>query len=576
VAGFWAAIARDDEPIRPPAPFAAVDRIATAVRGPLRIHLFGIERKQSVRARAEWRDVRIAAGETTITLVDGELSLDVPFSATTCLFARTDSHRIYLSTDPRLLARSTDPIDDRALYSVLQFGAIAPPFTMWRPVFQLTSGRVWTVSDTLTLHWAALRSSPRDFDPASEPRETTLTTLIDGSLRAMAPDERPVVCFSGGVDSGILAWRAARMGWRDTVLVHLSRGPTDDQTFHAERMAAALGLPFVVAQDDATSIERLLEIIGSAWYQPFGDCSVVSTAVLTQSILDQLSDRQSVLDGVGADGCFGLAPKARQWQRICSLPTVLRNAAAGAYGLRKVYGSAGRLEHVLRIARRAARMPYPLGAVAQNALHGIAYDFDPAVVEDVWRRLLEWNDSAATDDRGAARLASLDIGLTCSRMFAQKTRALFDASPMEIHHPFLASRMVEFALQTAGTAVRGEEPKANLKRLLAREVPEAQPYRAKSGFPLSVQSIFAAPSFLAALAEIISGRSPLAGIVRPDVVRRLRERIVAGRALNWPARNFLWTAVFTHLWLQQVKCGGHADVRAAAAPPGTARLVCTA
>ena len=572
---FWAVIAEDDEPIRLPVRFAPRDRITTATRGPLRIHLYSTAETHCGPHHQSPRCTAFNAGETTVTLTDAGLSLDIPFAATTCLFARSEPGRVYLSSDPRLLARSTDELDQRAIYSVLQFGAIAPPFTIWRPVVQLTSGRVWTVSNSLKLRSAPRRPSSPDGAPDPQPWEARLTRLLDSTLRTLAPDERPVVCFSGGVDSGILAWRAARMGWHDTALVHLSRSRTDGETSHAGRIAAALGLPFVVVEDDETYPDRLLATIGTTWYQPFGDCSVVSTAVLAEAILDRFPDRQFVLDGVGADGGFGLAQKARQWQRICGLPAVLRTAAARAYGLGSVYRSAGRLEHVLRIARRAARMPYPLGAVAQNALDGIAYDFDHAVVEDVWKNLLEWNDGAELDGPEPAKLASLDIGLTCSRMFAQKTRALFDASIMEIGHPFLASEIVEFALRTMDSGAHGDAPKAALKRLLARELPDAQPHRAKSGFPLSVRAIFGSQSFLDVLTEIVSGRGPLADRLRPRVVGRLRDRLVARKPLNWQAYNFLWTAVFTHLWMQQVNCGGDCESDTAADRVGSTELACT-
>jgi hypothetical protein len=253
---------------------------------------------------------------------------------------------------------------------------------------------------------------------------------------------------------------------------------------------------------------------------------------------------------------------------------VLRRAAAAAYNLGSVHRSAGRLEHLLRIARRAARMPYPLAAVAQNTLDGIAYHCHPAIVEQVWGSLLDWNGSAAAGHSRSAELSSLDLGLTCSRMFAQKTRALFDASHLQIGHPFLTAEVVEFALQTMDSGM-DDEPKGRLKQLLAREVPAARPHRAKSGFPLSVRGIFGSQSFLNVLTEIVAGRTPLAGMLRTGALSPMRDRLAAGKTLNWQTCNFLWTAVFTHLWLQQVRCGGERDPHRNSNTRATTELACT-
>ena len=505
---------------------------------------------------AERRAEVLKIEEITLALRDSEIFIAIPFSATCNLFARDDGRWIYISTDPRCLADARDMLDERAVYSLLQFGAVAPPLTMWRRVVQLPSGFIWTIA----YRWGKLEirqkgsfrqvlNSDGAFGPGGAPQ---LIELLDRTLQKLAPCKRPVITFSGGVDSAVLAARAASMGWAETALVHLSSHQHDGETGNARSIANSLGLQLTVIQDDQRHLQKVLETAGSVYYLPFGDCSVVSTSFLAQEIVTRFPDRGVVLDGVGADGCFGLSRKSYNYLNLYRLPAWMRRLAARAYRSGRCYASYGQLEHIFRVIRRSAQLSFPLVGVAQNPLLGIAYHFNENLIDEVGRLILAWLAGGTEGHDCSSELSALDVGLTCCRMFAQKTRPLFDELNMEIRFPFLASDVFEFAL--AFRDPEGErEPKLVLKQILASQIPAEQVYRKKIGFPVTPMVMFRDQYFLDILDEVISGGGQLGSTLDLAVLRKLRQRLIAGLPLNWQVYNFLWTVVFTQEWLRQVR-----------------------
>src|SRR5688572_20257197 len=108
-------------------------------------------------ACAVWRDPP-AAGDVgaDVFQLDGvrvELDRDaavirvaVAMTAVTQLFYGGNPDGFQISTNPALLRGATSGLDERALYSLLQFGAVVPPLSLWRDVRRFTPGHQFTLS----------------------------------------------------------------------------------------------------------------------------------------------------------------------------------------------------------------------------------------------------------------------------------------------------------------------------------------------------------------------------------------------------------------------------------------------
>ncbi len=210
---------------------------------------------------------------------------------------------------PTELTSRDSSIDDRAVFSVLQFGAIVPPLSPWRGVRRLVarSGHDWR-ADSLRQPERGPATPSRYIDTFEHAAQ--IERLIDSVLiRQLGDQADPVVLFSGGVDSSFIASRLAAVGYKDAVLVNYSFGDDDPESIVAEAIASDLGLNFQRVNATGRQLACLDEP-GVVYPQPFADHSTVPTSDLARAIVDKLTDKPRViLDGTGADGGFGLVKK---------------------------------------------------------------------------------------------------------------------------------------------------------------------------------------------------------------------------------------------------------------------------
>src|SRR5581483_11656248 len=190
-------------------------------------------------------------------------------------------------------------------------------------------------------------------------------------------------------------------------------------------------------------------------------------SALCRSVIERFDRPAVVLDGTGADGAFGIAEKARMWRLLARIPRVLGAAAASIYERTGAYRRKGATEAPLRILRRRAQLPYPLDAISQNPLFGIAYRVSRQTKAAVDRLALDWLDRLCGPDP-LERLAACDLALVCSSIFAQKSKSLFCGSRHEIRYPYLDSAMVRLGLESLHWPHTNRPPKWLLKAALAR------------------------------------------------------------------------------------------------------------
>jgi asparagine synthetase B (glutamine-hydrolysing) len=189
---------------------------------------------------------------------------------------------------------------------------------------------------------------------------------------------------------------------------------------------------------------------------------------------------------------------------------------------------------------------------AAHALHGIGYRVSEAARRQVRDSAAEW--LGRIEGKGpATRLTALDLALTCSGVFAQKSRSLFDASKLEVIYPFLADEMVETALNAVTWPGRDSEPKSILKAALSRQTPKQMVYRKKSAFVAPLEEQFRRGAFLRAFDRLNDSNAPLAPFIDRKFLRLIRPSLAGGERLPAPTASLVWTAIFVNQWLEQVQ-----------------------
>lgn len=487
----------------------------------------------------------------------GGVSVHLPIPCLDGVFWRSDGDCLAISTDLRRLVRPDGALDATGIVSLLTFGTCVPPLTPYQQIRALSPGMVYEVDQatmepktTGTCSWSD--PDPADSQVPLEEQERIVSETLDELLRQSCPSQDPVILFSGGVDSSVLALRAATMGWRGARLVHCSFGADHVETVAARAIAGALQLPLDVVEWTPERGYAALSDAGRIYPFPFGDHSCVPTYSLAHAVAERCQPGTVAIDGTGADADFGMARRSAGAARAYRLPTAVRAAFGAAYGPLGLYARPGRLERKVRLLRRSAQMGPLAFLAAQNPLAGIAYEVCREQLTllsdacDAWMGdILDTRDVTMT-------YPLLDNAMTNAYAAAQKNRSPLSRCGVVPTYPFMEAKMVDLALVHARHWHGDGETKGVLKRMLARCVPRELVYRAKTGFTAPETEQFAHPTMLEHLRTAAEPSAPLAPFLRNRVLLRILDAVRSRRQLPVQTYNYLWSVAFASTWLAQV------------------------
>jgi len=459
-----------------------------------------------------------------------------------------DTHGVFydktgrMGSRPDELAGGDVRIDEKALFSVLQFGAIIPPLSPWKEIRRLIPGyryRGTSQDGPVELDRAACTA-----DMSPEQQADEIERLTDHAVKLSTCDnEDPVLLFSGGVDSGLIASRLAALGYGNSLLLNYSFGENDPESLLAEAMAKHLGLRFerVFAQRDLCAC---LDEPGSIYPQPFGDSSTPPASILARAVVEKLDGRRSlILDGTGADGAFGLVNKIAVWNRVVQVPLAARSAASAFYN-RFFWTRPGRTEYLLRIFRRSVDMPFVSAVLAQNPLAGFLYRKISA--GEVYNLLEDWVGGWAGDS-SCHRIVAADLAMICSNIFAQKAQPILESDGHDVAYPFLQNEMVSTAMASIFNW-KMRTPKEPLKRSLSRCVPRQMVYRPKSAFADPGLEVFYKDKFIEYLRSAADNSSPIAFALHRKPLIEACDLLYNKKKLPGQTLNSLWAVTFTDRW----------------------------
>ncbi len=497
--------------------------------------------------------------------VDGEVTLLVPPFPTTHFFYRIEGDRsILLTNHLPLLYQPGIQADPKSIYAFLLFGTLAPRSGWWKGISKLLPGSRYSFTSSSPEPQrtviSAIPSTPDKRPPAKHPsleyRVHAVRNAIDQVLKRLCPDRNPVILFSGGVDSGLLAARAAALGWSDTVLVNCSVERDDPESLLAENMAAHLGLQFVRMRFNPLATVELLQRVGTEYHYPFHDHSVAPSYQLAQAVLSHFPDRPVVLEGMGADSGFGEFWRARGWRRLYYCPRPLRQVIASWYRLPAVWAGTSRIEYLSRVFRHTVQLDHFLPAsVAKNALAGVMYRADHALAHEIERDVLGMLKDVLPLDDERALIAGIGQILENCCLHGQKMRSVFDtpSSPIALRAPFVEPEIIDLSITEGVHWPDARDPKVSLKEALATQVPRQMVFRKKSGFTAPIEQVMRTAAFLEAFDHVLAGQNSLAPMLNIPNMKRMRPILQEGQRLTEPMQHFIWGVVFAGLWEEQVE-----------------------
>lgn len=499
--------------------------------------------------------------DVVIDIGDEELTVSVPLLATRQVYYSTSDGRVSIADDPRLLVRPDMPIDPRGVFCILQLSGIVPPFSLWEGVTRLAPGKRLVIGLT-TLRCEERKAPPRVFGavgteaaPSIDHQVELLTRILDAELERRKQDDGAVFLYSGGVDSGLLAARAAALGWRDANLVHCSTRPGDPESVHAQSMADRLGFNLRVVQYAPGEAVSLLDEMFDS-YASVNDFSMLPTWFLARHVVAEFgNDCSVVFDGTGADIAFGGSAKWREWRRLYAVPDRVRRLIGSAYRYLDLWAKPGRLEDIVRKMRRGTGWPLAYAPLLGSPMADIGFHAPNDVTSDVLEALQTWTHEVLEHEPEDTRFAATRMVHRTCVCACQKAYAAFDRSAMVQAFPFLSPDMVALALSHISRwSAPGEEPKAVLKVALSRSVPRELVYRRKSGFSIPPAATFGHRAFLDRLDELLASQAhPFTQWLDRATMLRIRDALVNREPLAWYTYEFVWAAVFGFHWLRRAE-----------------------
>ncbi len=480
-------------------------------------------------------------------------------------YTRTAQRFLFASEIKALLADPDAPreIDPEALAQVFTFWSPLPSRTAFRQIREVPPGHHVTVSkDGVTMcRWWSIPP------PCAETRWTgsfeeacdRLAALAADAVRLRLRADVPVgSCLSGGLDSSVVAALAAEASGERlrTFAVGFAHEAFDESAFQL-RMARHLN-----------SVHTSVVVTGKAIREHFAEtilhCEkpLVRTAAIPMLLLSRLvRDRgcKALLTGEGADEIFGGY-------------NIFKEAKVRAYWAKEPESSRRPL-----LLRRL--YPYVLGGAGRGR-HFVQSFFavgphdrdDPLLSHRIrWHsgaRHLRFLSQEARASLGADPLAALHellppefdswgvferaqwLEMTtflCGDLLSAQAERSAMANGVELRHPFLDVRLVEFAARLpAHWKLRALREKYILKKTFARHLPPPIVERAKQPYRAPIREVFCAIPPDSLLAGLLSAEALReAGLFDPVRV----ERLIATFAADSPSpaaaegRNMALTAI---------------------------------
>lgn len=490
-----------------------------------------------------------------ISLQSGEVTFVVPPATPQHFYFAKMQDGFVFGDDLRLFRYLVNTqLDARAIYALFQYGAVPPKLTPYKNVQRIPGGHAFKLRsnarDPVCTPFFSVKDIEEENDPlvAEERIEQTLDHIL-----ASVP-EGAVMYFSGGVDSGLLAARLARLERTDVQLINYAFDQSDDESQLAQLMASSFGMKCHRIEQQPGEVREVLQRISEDYSLPFGDCSTVPTNILAHKSLRWARHSLVVIEGTGADGAFGVGDKYNAWARIFGIPSFLRKPASSFYSQFELWKGDTRMEHFCRAVRKSLDMPLGPAVVAENALAGIAYVVPAEIRAELHEAISSSFDilSAGVDPK--ERLSQLDLGWVCAGRMAPKSFEPLRRHGIQAIYPFLQLPMLRVGSSIPWSVkCPAGDSKGILKKLLARQVPREWVYRRKSGFAPPHRELMGSTPLQEFVREtVLSRTNPLMDFFQRDKVTQIIERAHKHEKLCPGAYEFLWTLSFASGWFAQL------------------------
>jgi asparagine synthase (glutamine-hydrolysing) len=463
----------------------------------------------------------------------------------------------------------TPVLDRDSLASYLRFGYVPAPRTIYRGVWKLPPGTIFTVRKRgvpkITSFWsladvARVGQSAR-LDVSEEEATKRLDALLRDAIgRRMVADVPLGAFLSGGIDSSTVVALMQAQSPRPVRSFSIGfREHSFDEAPYAAKVARHLGTDHTelyISPDHALSVIPQLATI---YDEPFADSSQIPTFLVSEMTRRHVT---VALSGDGGDELFGGYTRyflgRMLWRLVGHLPQPVRGlAAAGARAISPLACSAlaVAIPGSMRPAQFGPKMHKLAGVLAGEPEAGALYRQIVTQWADPENTVIGGNEpQGPLDDRSITelvpdfieRMQYLDTVTYLPDDILTKVDRASMAVSLEARVPLLDHRVVAFSWMLP-SAMKGADGvgKRMLRRVLSRYIPQELMERPKMGFSVPIQDWLRGPLRPWADPLLDERRLAAEGIFHPaPIVKRWREHLAGSN--DW--HDSLWAVLIFQAW----------------------------
>ena len=496
-----------------------------------------------------------------ISKLNGNIEINNSLFNTEQIYFLNQKSGYIIGNDFRLMLKHTNfTIDKTGVYSLLKYGTHGTFNTLCENIKSVPNGFIFKASpqnpNQSSDHLLEISPDQQNFFELEDSPHNTdeyLNTLEN--ILNYLPDESALF-FSGGVDSGFLAYKLMELNKNHIPLINFSFGPDDYNGKISAQMAKDIKMPFHQITYQKDHIYEFIENLFKLYSIPFFDASQIPTGILVQRTLKNFPQINCIIDGIGPDQYLGggYSTQLAQWQNIYKLPKIFGNLGF----LLNTRDFAWKLPYkkttILRILHKFHQNSFEEIPVI-NYCNGITYNIPENTDKLLSQNFNKYVNIFASPLKNKNDFYSVQM-IMCDLVLKIMLKSY---EPLRYYgvnsiSPFMHPRAIKKGLSINWSEkFENRETKAVLKKYLKSQMPPGQGVIPKMGFITPLELIIQDKTLLNYIMNIVlADDNPIGEFVNLKTFKRIISHVSKNNALNPEMSNNIWGIVFLSIWLKQL------------------------
>lgn len=453
-----------------------------------------------------------------------------------------------------LLNFSRFEIEPKAIYAILKYGASPDPITIIKNIYSVPASHF----ATCTIPNFNIKSNPFfhfDFSEANNCNIKPTKDVLQKSAQFLGSIDT-LLLLSGGVDSTLLAHYLNSHGGIDAF--YLSFGRNDPELIYAKEAAKKAGINLNTFYMEGEDVLSAIKGVASSYMHPFSDYSTIPTYYLMNQIKDIYPNGGILIDGTGADGCFGfdLLTYSFLWKVLYAQPRFIKQIGRVLYDGGGMYKRTSKLRTFFSVMASSCERDIQLSPLVLSPIESLFTKQTRSCAQDVSSAFLKMFSSCMdvrSYNNSFYPKATVGDILNACRLMALKTFRVGREPLIDVVYPLLwKDVLVESGKLSWNCKFKNGTVKYPLKKLLEEHMAQEFIYRKKSGFTPPLLNWLLQKDVYNFMCDVLLNPDAfISNEISTEKIQKLIHGLQIYKSASGAVLHYLWGALFTELWLEE-------------------------